>query len=190
VTEVSDWSAQAKQLLAAVSSTVGDDKLDAVLCVAGGFAMGKTTSDDYIESCDLMWKQSVWSSTIASRIAALHMKEAGLLQLTGAQAATGARPVMIGYGLAKAAVMQLVGSLATKGSGLPANTSVVGIVPITLDTAGNRHSMPKSDFTAWTPLEFVASLLFDWCSKAETRPKTGSLVHLITKNGETELQIK
>lgn len=34
-----------------------------------------------------MWKQSVWTSTISSHLAALHLKEGGLLTLAGAKAA-------------------------------------------------------------------------------------------------------
>ena len=36
---------------------------------------------------------------------------------------------MIGYGMAKAAVHQLVSSLGAPDSGLPANTSVLAILP-------------------------------------------------------------
>lgn len=34
-----------------------------------------------------MWKQSVWTSTISSHLAAQHLKEGGLLTLAGAKAA-------------------------------------------------------------------------------------------------------
>lgn len=34
-----------------------------------------------------MWKQSVWTSTISSHLAALHLKQDGLLTLAGAKAA-------------------------------------------------------------------------------------------------------
>lgn len=34
-----------------------------------------------------MWKQSVWTSTISSHLAALHLKPGGLLTLAGAKAA-------------------------------------------------------------------------------------------------------
>lgn len=34
-----------------------------------------------------MWKQSVWTSTISSRLAALHLKQGGLLTLAGAKGA-------------------------------------------------------------------------------------------------------
>ena len=49
--------------------------------------------------------------------------------MTGAQPALGGTPGMIGYGLAKAAVHQLVKSLASTNSGLPANAKAVGILP-------------------------------------------------------------
>ncbi|MDH8618413.1 hypothetical protein QIH36_27515, partial [Klebsiella pneumoniae] len=63
---------------------------------------------------------------------------------------------MIGYGLAKAAVHHLVSSLSAEKSGLPKDSSVLAILPITLDTPMNRKFMPDSDFSSWTPLEFVA----------------------------------
>ena len=53
----------------------------------------------------------------------------GLLLLTGAQAALHGTAGMIGYGLAKAAVHQLVSSLGAANSGLPANTSILAILP-------------------------------------------------------------
>ena len=53
----------------------------------------------------------------------------GLLLLTGAQAALQGTTGMIGYGLAKAAVHQLVSSLGAANSGLPPNTSVLAILP-------------------------------------------------------------
>lgn len=34
-----------------------------------------------------MWKQSVWTSTISSHLAAMHLKQGGLLTLAGAKAA-------------------------------------------------------------------------------------------------------
>lgn len=46
--------------------------------------------------------------------------------LTGASAAVGGTPGMIGYGVSKAAVHQLVASLAAPGSKLPENSTVLG----------------------------------------------------------------
>lgn len=63
---------------------------------------------------------------------------------------------MIGYGLAKAAVHHLTKSLAEEKSGLPKDSLVVSILPITLDTPMNRKWMPQADHSTWTPLDFVA----------------------------------
>ena len=50
--------------------------------------------------------------------------------LTGALAATKATPSMIGYGMAKAAVLHLVSSLASgEDSGLPKKSIVTAILP-------------------------------------------------------------
>lgn len=65
-------------------------------------------------------------------------------------------PGMIGYGLAKAAVHQLTKSLAEEKSGLPKDSLVVSILPITLDTPMNRKWMPQADHSTWTPLDFIA----------------------------------
>lgn len=39
-----------------------------------------------------MWKQSIWSSTIAAKIASDYLKEGGFLSLTGAKAALEGTP--------------------------------------------------------------------------------------------------
>lgn len=118
---------------------------------------------------------------------------------------------MIGYGLAKAAVHQLTKSLAEETSGLPKDSLVVSILPITLDTPMNRKWMPQADHSTWTPLDFIAEYvthvtimvyrillirvllslsLFrtfaNWTNGSE-RPKNGSLVRLVTKDNTTNL---
>jgi dihydropteridine reductase len=67
---------------------------------------------------------------------------------------------MIGYGMAKSAVHHLTKSLAGQNSGLPAESLVVAILPITLDTPMNRKWMADADFSTWTPLQFVAEYAF------------------------------
>uniref|UniRef100_A0A1I7X571 Dihydropteridine reductase n=1 Tax=Heterorhabditis bacteriophora TaxID=37862 RepID=A0A1I7X571_HETBA len=119
------WTVQEHTILSGVAAVL-DSPVDGIFCVA-----------------DLMWKQSVWSSTIAAKIATKHLKPGGLLQLTGAAAASEGTPGMIGYGMAKAAVHQLTSSLASEGSGLPEQCTVLTILPITLDTPMNRKWMPK-----------------------------------------------
>ncbi|KAG0268703.1 hypothetical protein DFQ27_005943 [Actinomortierella ambigua] len=160
------------------------DKVDAIVCVAGGWAGGNAASDDYFASSELMWKQSVHSSLVASHLASKVLKEGGLLTLTGAFAAQKGTPFMIGYGVAKAAVHQLTLSLAGPDSGMPANAKVNAILPITLDTPGNRAGMPNADFSSWTPCDEVAEKLVDWAANPAA-VHSGKLVEVVTANGQT-----
>lgn len=182
----SNWQEQEVDILQQVTSILKGDKLDGIICVAGGWAGGNAANKDFIKTSELMWKQSVWSSVIAASIAAHHLKEGGFLSLTGAKAALEGTPSMIGYGMAKAAVHQLTQSLAAKDSGLPKDSLVASILPITLDTPMNRKWMPKADTSKWTPLEFVADLFWNWSQKQE-RPANGSLLQLITNDNKTEV---
>jgi len=185
-----DLVGQENELLSKVQSVLSDQKVDAVICVAGGWAGGNCASKDFVKNTDLMIKQSVHSSVLAARLASNFLTEGGLLTLTGAKAALdGGTPGMIGYGLAKASVHHLTKSLSEQGSGLPNESTVLSILPITLDTEMNRKWMPKADQTTWTPLSFVTDLFLRWSSSKDDRPKNGSLVQLVTKNSETELVI-
>ena len=172
-------------MLLKVNSALNGAKLDAIICVAGGWAGGNALKD-LAKSADMMWKQSVWSSAISATLGANHLKNGGVLVLTGANPALNGTPGMIGYGMAKAAVHQLTKSLAEPDSGLPDKSLVVSILPVTLDTPMNRKWMPNADFSTWTPLEFLAELFLKW-TKGESRPKNGSLVKLITKDHKTDL---
>lgn len=179
------WTNQEKQVLSKVEEVLGGEKLEAVINVAGGWAGGNAGNKDFIANADLMWRQSVWSSCISAAIASKHLKEGGIITLPGAKAATAGTPGMIGYGMAKAAIHQLTQSLAAPNSGLPNNAFVASILPVTLDTPMNRKWMPKADTSTWTPLEFIADLFMQWSQNKE-RPASGSLVGLVTKDGQTE----
>lgn len=179
------WVQQEQQVLEAVAGALGGEKLNAVICVAGGWA-GGNAEKELSKAADLMWKQSVWSSTISATVAAKHLAPGGFVALTGANAATEGTPSMIGYGMAKAAVHQLTKSLGSEGSGLPSDSLTVAILPVTLDTPMNRKWMPKADFGTWTPLTYIAELFMKW-TKGEVRPKNGSLVSVVTKDSVTEL---
>ncbi|XP_074114325.1 dihydropteridine reductase [Cotesia typhae] len=180
------WKEQESTIISQMKEILKDEKLDGIICVAGGWAGGNAAHKDFLENSELMWKQSVWSSTIASSIAVHYLKEGGFLSLTGAKAALEGTPGMIGYGMAKAAVHQLTKSLADENSGLPKEAMVVSILPVTLDTPMNRKWMSKADTTSWTPLEFVAEMFWKWANKID-RPKSGSLLQLITKDDKTEI---
>ncbi|KAL6029862.1 hypothetical protein STEG23_037670 [Scotinomys teguina] len=123
------FTEQADQVTAEVGKLLGDQKVDAILCVAGGWAGGNAKSKSLFKNCDLMWKQSMWTSTISSHLATKHLKEGGLLTLAGAKAALDGTPGMIGYGMAKGAVHQLCQSLAGKNSGMPPGAAAIAVLP-------------------------------------------------------------
>lgn len=183
-----EWSEQSKNVVSEVEKILEGHQVDAVLCVAGGWSGGNAAAKEFIENCESNWKQSVWTSSIAAELAAKFLKTEGLLVLPGAKAALEGTPGMIGYGLAKAAVHHLTKSLAQPKSGLPENATVVALLPVTLDTPMNRKWMPKADFSSWTSLDFIAELLHKW-STGTDRPKSGSLVQLVTENDKTDLTV-
>ncbi|KAL1461009.1 hypothetical protein WDU94_012942 [Cyamophila willieti] len=182
------WLEQETTVLAELKSILAGDKIDAVICVAGGWAGGNAAAKDFVKNADAMWRQSVWSSVLAASIAAKHLKPGGFISLPGAKPALNGTPGMIGYGMAKAAVHQLTKSLACENSGLPENSLAIALLPVTLDTPMNRKWMPDADTSTWTPLQYVAELFWKWTNGQE-RPPNGSLIELETKNNETKLNI-
>ncbi|KAG5896463.1 hypothetical protein JTB14_002604 [Gonioctena quinquepunctata] len=185
VNKEENFQQQESSILSSVSSALDGSKLDGIFCVAGGWA-GGNAAKDLAKNSELMWKQSVCSSLITASLAANHLKEGGIVQLTGAKAALEGTSGMIGYGMAKAAVHHLTKSLSSKDSGLPKGSLAVAILPITLDTPMNRKWMPKADFSTWTPLDFIAQLFLDWAS-GKNQPANGGLLQLVTLNNQTDV---
>uniref|UniRef100_A0A8C1HZ21 Dihydropteridine reductase n=2 Tax=Cyprinus carpio TaxID=7962 RepID=A0A8C1HZ21_CYPCA len=170
------------QVTADVGELLGEDKVDAVLCAAGGWAAGSAKyacilcTPSLYKTADLMWKQCVDLHDLQSP--SNQTPERGLKHtLAGAKAALGC----IGYGLAKAAVHQLCQILSPANSGLPPGSAAVAILPVTLDTPMNRKFMPDGDVSSWTPLE----LFYKWTT-GENRPPSGTLMQLVTADGKTE----
>ncbi|OWR51122.1 dihydropteridine reductase [Danaus plexippus] len=182
------WAQQEDHVVKELDTALQGQKVNAVICVAGGWA-GGNAAKDLVKQTDLMMRQSVWSSVISASLASKYLTPGGVLALTGAKAALEGTPGMIGYGVAKAAVHQLTKSLGAKDSGLPENSLAVAILPVSLDTEMNRKWMPKADFSSWTPLSYVAQLFDNWI-KGEDRPPSGSLVALVTKDNKTDLIVE
>uniref|UniRef100_A0A8D1DZ04 Dihydropteridine reductase n=1 Tax=Sus scrofa TaxID=9823 RepID=A0A8D1DZ04_PIG len=180
------FTEQADQVIPGVGHLTRAEGVGSVLCVSGNWKWGNADSNALFKNCDLMWKQSMWTSTISSHLATKHLKEGGLLTLAGAKAALDGTPGMIGYGMAKGAVHQLCQSLAGKDSGMPSGAAAIAVLPVTLDTPLNRKSMPHADFSSWTPLEFLVETFHDWIIE-KNRPSSGSLIQVVTTQGKTEL---
>jgi len=131
-----------------------------------------------------MWKFNGQSSLACAHLAAKLLNTGGLLLLTGASPALTPSPHNIAYGMSKAAVHHLIVSVAAP-NGLPKKVTVIGIVPIMLDTASNRSAMPGADTSTWTPLPEVANKILEW-SNGKGLPATGSFLEPQTRGGKTQ----
>lgn len=132
------------------------------------------------------------SAISCGAVAAKTLAPGGLLVFTGAAAVLGNAGTggMIAYGVSKAATHQLIASLANgESGGLPPGACVAGLCPITLDTIPNRTSMPNADHSSWTPLSFVADTVMRW-AEPHHRPANGSLHKLVTRGGQTTLEVE
>ena len=92
---------QEENVCSEVTAVLKEEKLDALLCFAGGWAGGSPSSKDFIKNAEIMWRSSVWPSSISARLACEHLREGGVVVLPGAQPATTGTPTMAGYGMAK-----------------------------------------------------------------------------------------
>ena len=162
-------------------------KFDAIINVAGGWAGGSASDVSTAAAADLMIRQSVYSSVVAAHIAATRCNPNSFTALTGAAAAMGPTPGMLGYGLAKAAVHHIVKSVAADPKGLPEGAAIIGVLPATLDTPGNRAGMPDADFGSWTPTATAAADMLKWSEGIE-RPASGSLAIWETAKGITTVK--
>lgn len=155
-------------------------RLDAIVNLAGGFAMGDAADEEVVSRTRAMVESSVYSSVAAAHVASQALKPGGLLVLPGAAAALGPTAWSLPYGTAKAAVHHLVRSLADAESArLPAGTKTIAIAPQTLDTPQNREAMPDADRSTWASLDEVADRLERWCS--EPSELQSGMVYVIRK---------
>mmetsp|Transcript_2703 Transcript_2703/g.4182 ORF Transcript_2703/g.4182 Transcript_2703/m.4182 type:complete len:242 (+) Transcript_2703:64-789(+) len=158
--------------------------LDAVVNVAGGFAMGSASDCNVLANTVSMVNSSIYTSVLAAHIASTTLKPGGLIVLPGAAAAYNPTAWSLPYGTAKVAVHHLVRSLENaEDAGLPSGVKTIGIAPITLDTPQNREAMPDADTTTWATLEEVAEKLQAWCQDP-SEVESGKVYVIEKKSGQ------
>src|SRR4030088_489773 len=150
-------AAQAKKAIDAVAAHFG--KLDALINIAGGFAF-ETVADGDPKTWQRMYALNVTTALNASRAAIPHLAKSGMGRIIniGAMGALQAGAGMGAYAASKAGVHRLTEALAGEYKG---KITVNAVLPSTIDTAANRASMPKADFSKWvTPKELADVILF------------------------------
>ena len=133
-------------------------RLDVLVSAVGGFAMGDLEHTDRA-SWDRMIALNLTTQYVAAHAVLPHMLAAG----SGRIVAIASRAVvppgggLIGYTVAKAAVIAFVQALSveTKGRGVTANA----VLPSTMDTPANRAAMPDVDPKTWVPVTAVADAI-------------------------------
>jgi 3-oxoacyl-[acyl-carrier protein] reductase len=148
---------QAKKAIDAAAAHFG--RLDALINIAGGFAFEAIAEGDP-KTWQRMYALNVLTALNASRSAIPHLaaSPAGRIVNIGAMGALQAGAGMGAYAASKAGVHRLTEALASEWKG---KITVNAVLPSTIDTAANRASMPKADFTKWvTPQELADVILF------------------------------
>ena len=64
VVEGDTWQGQEENVATSVKTVLGDDKLDAVICVAGGWAGGSPASRDFVKNSEAMWRSTVQAQLV------------------------------------------------------------------------------------------------------------------------------
>src|SRR5437588_2432978 len=150
-------AAQAKKAIDAATSHFG--RLDALINIAGGFAF-ETVMEGDPKTWQRMVALNVTTALNASRAAIPHLLGSSAARIVniGAFGALQAGAGMGAYAASKSGVHRLTEALAAEHKG---KITVNAVLPSIIDTAANRESMPKADFTKWvTPNELADVILF------------------------------
>jgi NAD(P)-dependent dehydrogenase (short-subunit alcohol dehydrogenase family) len=163
--------AQAKKAIDAAAAHFG--KLDALLNIAGAFAFEAVAEGDP-KTWQRMYALNVLTALNASRAALLHLAASGAGRIinVGAMGALQAGAGMGAYAASKAGVHRLTEALAAEWKG---KITVNAVLPSTIDTAANRASMPKADFTKWVTAHELAEVMLFLASDAASAV-TGALL--------------
>ena len=136
------------------------EALDAVLSIAGGFAMQQaveSTTDDYAHMMDLNFRTLF--NTARAAVPLLTRADHSFLLGVSAPAALEGQAEAGLYGASKAAVGSYVKSLGTEEREAGLRTTVLYPMGV-VDTPANRDAMPDADRSGWiTPRELADHML-------------------------------
>lgn len=156
-------------------------RLDILIHVLGGFAGGKSIA----ETDDATWQQmqdlNLSSAFYVLRAAIPHLRKSGSGRIVaiGSLAANEPHAGIGAYVTFKSALVSLVRTVAVENrdAGVTANV----ILPDTMDTPGNRKSMPNADPSKWVATQDVADLAL-WLADDRAAHNTGTAIPITAKS--------
>jgi len=121
------------------------------------------TGDPMLEK---MLGLNLWSAFHMARAVIPYMRRqgGGRIVAIGSRAAVEPQALVGAYGVSKAALVSLMGTIAVenKDAGITANVILSG----TMDTPANRAADPSADFSRWVPPARIAGLILWLASDA------------------------
>ncbi len=150
----------ARQVELFIQDTVQQaSRLDFLVCLAGGFAAGKSFESD-ISTWEHMLDLNLRSVLLLLRPAIPIMIQQNfgrIITVSSGAILQGGGAGVAAYAVTKGAVRQLTEILARELEGHDVRAHCV--MPGTMDTAANRKAMPKADATKWVKTEDVAQVI-------------------------------
>jgi NAD(P)-dependent dehydrogenase (short-subunit alcohol dehydrogenase family) len=139
-------------------------RLDVLVHVLGGFAGGPAVAETPDEMWDEMLNLNLTAAFRVFRETIPHLRKAGAGRLIAIGSLTAAQPhANLGaYVTSKAALAMLVQTVAVENADAGVTANV--ILPDTMDTPGNRKSMPHTDLSKWVKTTDVAELVLSLAS--------------------------
>jgi len=145
---------------AATQSVIGSiGEFDALLNIAGGFAMGTGAADNDDGQWDWMFRINVDTlrNAVMASVPVFRSRGRGRIVNVGALGALSGQAAMSAYCCAKSTVMRLTESLSEelKRDGINVNA----VLPSIIDTPPNRQGMPDANFDAWVRPRQLAEVI-------------------------------
>jgi|SRR5450432_2990004 NAD(P)-dependent dehydrogenase (short-subunit alcohol dehydrogenase family) len=172
-----------EEVRAAVAKIIAQHgRLDVLIHVLGAFAGGQSVAATTDETWNQMRDLNLTSAFYALRESIPHLRKSknGRIIVIGSLAAKEAHAHIGAYIVFKIALAALVQTVALENAdaGLTANV----VLPGTMDTPGNRKSMPAEDFSKWVQTKDVAGLVL-WLADDNAGHITGAAIPIDGNHG-------
>jgi NAD(P)-dependent dehydrogenase (short-subunit alcohol dehydrogenase family) len=149
--------------------------VDAVACVAGGFAMSGPLHESSPEAWRTMLSVNLDTAYTITRAALRPMLEAGSGAIVYMSSRAAVKPFAgaAPYIVAKGAVLSLMAAVdaEVRTRGVRVNT----VVPSVVDTPRNREENPDADYSRWVTGEELARVI-EWLCNDDSKPLSGGVM--------------